>query len=153
VCLVEKRNGRLGFPKGRAESSDASALKTAQREWLEETVLQTEGLSGLAQERVFVDGWGCHYFFAEWTDDLQGGTEPRIVTSWEVEDDPLDNDPIVRAYWMPYQEALNHHMLSQERKQILRLALQGGMTRNGSSVGVDAALEQGKQSNRRWRGL
>jgi len=120
VCLVEKRNGQLGFPKGRAESCDSSAMQTAFREWREEAMLSIEELQGLHETRVFVDSWGCHYFFAEYV----GRCNEEGSESWEVKDDPLDKDPIVRAHWMLCPQALSHHMLSKARKDILRIALQ-----------------------------
>ena len=71
MCLVEKRNGQLGFPKGRADASDADAESTALREWKEETMLPADTLQALSHDRCFVDRWGCHYFFTEWTEGLQ----------------------------------------------------------------------------------
>lgn len=121
VCLVEKRNGQLGFPKGRADIGDPSAMATALREWQEEAMLSIEELDGLSDGRVFIDCWGCHYFFAEW----RGKYDSEFSRStWDVKDDPLDRDPVIRAHWMPCQEALWHPHLGRERKDLLRTALQ-----------------------------
>jgi 8-oxo-dGTP pyrophosphatase MutT (NUDIX family) len=141
VCLVEKRNGRLGFPKGRAEHPDASPLQTAQREWCEESMLPVENLS-ISEEDPFVDGWGCHYFFAEWRYG-----EWTSDSTWDVLDDPLDPDPIVRAHWMSCQAALAHEMLSRERKEILRRACRI----DGSVHNISNKLESGVSASRRWK--
>ena len=95
-------------------------MQTASREWQEEAMLSTKELRGLHETRVFVDSWGVHYFFAEYV----GRSNEEGSESWEVKDDPLDKDPIVRAHWMLCPQALSHHMLSKARKDILRIALQ-----------------------------
>eukprot|EP00928_Gymnodinium_smaydae_P044502 TRINITY_DN29683_c0_g1_i1.p1 TRINITY_DN29683_c0_g1~~TRINITY_DN29683_c0_g1_i1.p1 ORF type:complete len:400 (-),score=54.86 TRINITY_DN29683_c0_g1_i1:137-1336(-) len=126
VCLVEKKTGALGFPKGRGEWSDKSPLDNAVREWREETNLSGEPLSWLNGREPFVDEWQqgqrkmtCHYFFAEWvTSDAPEGDK-----SWLVLDDPADPDPVVCAHWMSVAKALAHEQLHRSRKNILRQAL------------------------------
>ena len=45
--------------------------------------------------------------------------------SWDIDDDPYDKDPIIKAYWMPTDLALSHRRLSSDGKAILRYALSG----------------------------
>lgn len=155
ICLVQKRNGRLGFPKGRAEHPDDSPLATAYREWSEESMLPREHLS-LLELQPLVDGWGCHYFFAEW--ETHGyALELDETQTWEVQDDPLDNDPIVCAHWMPCRQALAHEMLSQDRKHILRQALQVLPLTENSTTNCKSnddeinTVPASKKQSQRWR--
>ena len=116
ICIVEKRDGTLSFPKGAVESSDTSLLGTALREWAEETNLTVARLHGLCADRFVEDRW-CRYFVAQWR------TLGHEVASWHTEDDTYDRDPVVRASWMKYEEALHHPELNKKRKEMLRLAL------------------------------
>jgi len=130
VCLVEKYDGQLGFPKGGAEEAeefmpDGGHMATAMREWQEETNLQTEGLTLMdARAGLHVDKFNCHYFMAKWDPTwlpaLPAGfiqpffhPEMGVGTSWEITDDP----EIVRAHWMDCSTALAR--LSRTRGQIL----------------------------------
>jgi len=130
VCLVEKYDGQLGFPKGGAEEAeefmpDGGHMATAMREWQEETNLQTEGLTLMdARAGLHVDKFNCHYFMAKWDPTwlpalpaafIQPFFHPEmgVGTSWEITDDP----EIVRAHWMDCSTALAR--LSRTRGQIL----------------------------------
>ena len=134
VCLVEKYDGQLGFPKGGAEEAeefmpDGGHMATAMREWQEETNLPTEGLTLMdARAGLHVDKFNCHYFMAKWDPTklpaLPAGfiqpfchPEAGVRTSWGITDDPHDRDPIVRAHWMECSAALAR--LSRTRRQIL----------------------------------
>lgn len=121
VCIVEKRNGFLGFPKGRAESVDQVAQDTAFREWREETGLAVDHLTDLVDERSTVDKHGCRYYFAEW---LHSERVAGLPLTWLVQDDPSDPDPIVSAHWMACRDVLQNSMLSRERQCSLRQAMQ-----------------------------
>ena len=127
VCLVSKRNGQLGFPKGSGEIGDRSALGTAKREWREETNLADSYFRWLDDSQPLVDKWGCSYFVAEWhAPDGEPGDELERYNedgSWDVADDPDDPDPVVRACWMPVATALGRWRFSDERKHLLRQAL------------------------------
>jgi len=121
VCIVEKANGKLGFPKGGAEAQDASVLATALREWREETNFPSDVLHGLSEDVQVVDSWGVKYFPAMCVIDNEA--EPGVPVRWLVQDQADDPDPIVWAQWMPCSEALKHPMLSRERKLVLQQAM------------------------------
>ena len=127
VCLVSKRNGQLGFPKGRREIGDRSALGNAKREWREETNLADSYFRWVDDSQPLVDKWGCSYFVAEWhAPDGQPGDEIERYNedgSWDVADDPDDPDPVVRACWMPVATARQHRRFSGARKDLLQQAL------------------------------
>mmetsp|Transcript_28886 Transcript_28886/g.87061 ORF Transcript_28886/g.87061 Transcript_28886/m.87061 type:complete len:395 (-) Transcript_28886:96-1280(-) len=120
VCLVEKRDGRLGFPKGVARLGETSPLQTALRKWREDTGLSADGLDGLGLDEscAIADAWGCRHLIAAWSSvELAGGAE-RVET-WQVEAGPLNSDPVVRAYWMDVGLALAHSRLLRDRRELL----------------------------------
>ena len=133
VCLVQKANGQLGFPKGGAEPSETSMLccgqmTTAMREWQVETNPPTEGFTLMdAPAGVHVDQYNCHYFMAKWDrtklpplpGDIQPANVAGVMTSWKITDVPRDRDTIVETHWMECQEALAHPRLSDSRRHIL----------------------------------
>jgi 8-oxo-dGTP pyrophosphatase MutT (NUDIX family) len=83
VCLVDN-DRTLGFPKGRAERGDTSALCTALREWTEETGLPTVQLQ-MEVEPLIHDGphGQVHYFAGQWDECLS-------PSAWLVKDDVAD---------------------------------------------------------------
>ena len=67
VCIVEKRDGSLGFPIGTAEPGDVDQWHTATREWLRGTELPIEPLGPKVEpEHAIVDSWTCYYFVVKW---------------------------------------------------------------------------------------
>jgi len=120
ALVVNGKKGALSFPKGRREKQE-SALENGLREWREETGLPQEFLS-FYDGVVLVDaGFGCHYYLAMWTKQVQPG-EPA---SWAPPcEDPTDNDPIIRAQWLPLGMLLKHSNLSHARKLLLKLGAQ-----------------------------
>jgi len=79
VCLVEKRNGHLSFPKGsigRGEGVRASAL----REWLEEAGLDLDRLALLQDAFVDDPKFGCRYLFAVCRAATPGGASRTRVS-------------------------------------------------------------------------
>eukprot|EP00927_Polykrikos_kofoidii_P077173 TRINITY_DN74143_c0_g1_i1.p1 TRINITY_DN74143_c0_g1~~TRINITY_DN74143_c0_g1_i1.p1 ORF type:complete len:545 (+),score=68.61 TRINITY_DN74143_c0_g1_i1:50-1684(+) len=141
VCLVEKRDGSMGFPKGRGEMCDGGPLQNAMREWREETNLSDEPLEVISEGNPIVDDHGCRYYVASWrerpltpamavpnteAEDLLGEPQLSAMTEaiWAVQDDPLDPDPIVNAYWISVSRAFRLPRLSYARKNLLRAAHQ-----------------------------
>mmetsp|Transcript_30315 Transcript_30315/g.55320 ORF Transcript_30315/g.55320 Transcript_30315/m.55320 type:complete len:425 (-) Transcript_30315:61-1335(-) len=161
VCLVEKANGKLGFPKGGAEAQDTSVLETALREWREETNYSSEVLDGLSEDIQVVDSWGIKYFPAVCVVDDKA-IEP-CQARWRVQDQAEDPDPIVWAQWMSCREALKHPMLSRERKQVLQqaMAILRKSPQPASAAAVDAIdkidpagtadAEEAAPRRRRWQ--
>ena len=116
VCLIDN-DKTIGFPKGRAELGDASALGTALREWTEETGLLTTHLQVEAEPVVHSGPHGeVHYFAGLWDEIMS-------PTAWRVKDDPLDKSPITFAYWLPHDEVFQLQRLPAYRQEILRTAL------------------------------
>ncbi|CAE8680116.1 unnamed protein product, partial [Polarella glacialis] len=110
VCLVEKRDGCLGFPKGGAEAEDTCALDTALREWREESNLPEDSLTVVQGSDPIVEGGKCHYFVAAWASESQplGSAHGGAASCWRVQDDPTDPNPIVLAHWLPLPQAMLH---------------------------------------------
>ena len=148
VCLVSKRNGQLGFPKGSGEIGDRSALGTAKREWREETNLADSYFRWLDDSQPLVDKRGCSYFVAEWhAPDGEPGDELERYNedgSWNVADDPDDPDPVVRACWMPVATALQHRRCEEASPPAgvgasLRAVVLGPRSSDASSIGQKSA--------------
>ena len=117
VLLVNKADGKLGFPKGAANPGE-SAVDTAWREWWEETSLpwsSTYMLSGF----VLLDQWTVHYFVATWQGEVASDVPWRPVT-----EDFRDDDPVVQAQWVRLTDAFRSPSwkLSDERKELLTRA-------------------------------
>eukprot|EP00929_Paragymnodinium_shiwhaense_P064388 TRINITY_DN32239_c0_g1_i1.p1 TRINITY_DN32239_c0_g1~~TRINITY_DN32239_c0_g1_i1.p1 ORF type:complete len:463 (-),score=58.34 TRINITY_DN32239_c0_g1_i1:11-1399(-) len=133
VCLVEKGSGALGFPKGKAEPEDRCPLDNARREWQEETNLELEPSLRLVRREPLIDSWFTLYFVATWNGrslDHAEAAGHKLTDHglgeevWAVKDDPLDNDPILRAYWLTVEHAMQHPDLSQPRRELLERAMQ-----------------------------
>ena len=116
VCLVDN-DKTLGFPKGRAERGDTSALCTALRDWTEETGLPTIPLQ-MDVEPFTHDGphGEAHYFAGLW-DELE------VPAAWLVKDDLQDKSPITHAYWLPLAEAFQLQRFPGFRHCLLHRAL------------------------------
>ena len=114
VCIVEKLNGRLSFPKGGKKSRDGSAVANARREWEEETNYDASHL-WIDPDPIIDSQWQCHFFVARCT------LRDNAPKSWSISDDPADDDPIVAAHWMPVRTAGN--LLSRLNKALLSQAM------------------------------
>ena len=107
----------LGFPKGRAERGDTSALGTALREWTEETGLLNTHLQIEVEPLVHSGPHGeVHYFAGLWD-------EPLSPSAWRVKDDPNDKSPITHAYWLPIADVFQLQRFPAYRHDLLRSAL------------------------------
>ena len=116
VCLVDN-DKTLGFPKGRAEREDTSALCTALREWTEETGLLTTHLQIECEPLVHSGPHGeVHYFAGLWDEIVS-------PSAWRVHDDPHDNSPITHAFGLPLDEVFHLQRLPAYRHELLRSAL------------------------------
>eukprot|EP00933_Yihiella_yeosuensis_P039921 TRINITY_DN3409_c0_g1_i1.p1 TRINITY_DN3409_c0_g1~~TRINITY_DN3409_c0_g1_i1.p1 ORF type:complete len:474 (-),score=72.21 TRINITY_DN3409_c0_g1_i1:234-1655(-) len=161
VCLVEKRDGRLGFPKGGGETEDATALACALREWREESNLPDSKLQIVDDKRPIIDS-RCHYFLARWVGkatapDSSDGESQSCASSnavtWNVKDDPADKNPIVLAHWLPLEDAVIHPRLSERRQGLLQQALsQLSEFQLGGQLAVDEEAATAKAPvRRRWQ--
>lgn len=156
VCLVEKRDGRLGFPKGSAEPTDTSAQVTALREWVEETNLPASVVCLKEDCSPISDGRSCLYFVASANlhslQDNTHGPQSSQPVLWQVKDDDCDPNPIVLAQWIPVQQALKHERLNEARRIILRSAVQLLQTTRPSTIRADLRPSTGPKT-RRWKSL
>ena len=116
VCLVDNDKS-LGFPKGRAEQEDTSALSTALREWTEETGLPTIHLQMESEPLVHSGPHGDIHYFAGWWDKA---AEP---SAWRVRDDLHDTSPITHAFWLPLHDVSQLQRFPAYRLELLRSAL------------------------------
>jgi 8-oxo-dGTP pyrophosphatase MutT (NUDIX family) len=107
----------LGFPKGRAEREDSSALCTALREWTEETGLLTIHLQMETEPVVQSGPHGDVHYFTGWRDQC---VEP---SAWKVQDDPHDLAPVSHAFWLPLREVSQLQRFPKYRLELLRKAL------------------------------
>eukprot|EP00929_Paragymnodinium_shiwhaense_P002852 TRINITY_DN103167_c0_g1_i1.p1 TRINITY_DN103167_c0_g1~~TRINITY_DN103167_c0_g1_i1.p1 ORF type:complete len:505 (-),score=60.16 TRINITY_DN103167_c0_g1_i1:212-1726(-) len=132
VCLVEKRNLKLGFPKGKRETFDKDGMDNCKREWREETNLPDTDVVWLNESLPKRDAPNKLYFVGCWQGDLLphavdsgGALQNRGLGEkvWDVEDDPGDPDPIIRAYWLSVEAAMTSPSLSQERRILLQDAV------------------------------
>ena len=75
VCLVEKRNGRLSFPKGSMGYGER-VREGALREWIEEAGIDVDRLALLQDAFVDDPKFGCRYLFAVCRTATPGAGEP-----------------------------------------------------------------------------
>ena len=124
VLVVNKRDRKLGFPKGGAEGEE-DPRSGALREYVEETSLPAEALS-ILEGVVLVDIWRCHYYVANSTvpdKEPEAGT-PGCKRGWKpVAEDPTDRNPVVFVQWKSVNDTLQDDMMSGARKKLLRAAL------------------------------
>lgn len=116
VCLVEKRDGCLGFPKGAAQDGDSSPMATARRKWQEETGMPLEALV-CDEGQNFDDIWGCHHFVGDYV-----SSGHRLFNTCGQVREQSKTDFAIRVHWMSCEDALSHPQLSQDRRNILRQA-------------------------------
>lgn len=129
VCLVEKANGKRGFPKGGREAGE-TVQENAIREWVEETGIAPARLSiqsGIHLDEAHI---GCRYLVAMCappsTDITAVDSMPgKAAVSWSPPlEDPTDPDPIVKASWVPLQRALRGDAgLAKPRLELLQQAV------------------------------
>lgn len=111
VCVVQKANGKCGFPKG-GRGSGETILDGARREWLEETGIPLARL--VLQPGAYIDDafLGVRYLIASCAPANAASDDPdtcdrALGSSWvPPNEDPSDPDPIVKARWVPLSEAL-----------------------------------------------
>mmetsp|Transcript_66188 Transcript_66188/g.191814 ORF Transcript_66188/g.191814 Transcript_66188/m.191814 type:complete len:497 (-) Transcript_66188:45-1535(-) len=120
VLLVNTKKFVLGFPKGGRKGGE-SVLENALREWHEETGLPGHCLDFYENVVLVETYFGTHYFVAKWT--RQQTLEEAIAWA-PPNEDPTDNDPVIKAQWMPVIEAAKHPKLHDDRRALLRVALQ-----------------------------
>jgi 8-oxo-dGTP pyrophosphatase MutT (NUDIX family) len=130
VLVVNKRDGKLGFPKGGAEGEE-DPRSSALREYVEETSLPAKDLS-ICEGVVLIDIWRCHYYVAEdptlyyystvsnsTVPEPEAGT-PGCKRGWKpVAEDPADRNPVVFVQWKEVSDVLEDDMMSSARKKLL----------------------------------
>jgi len=150
VCLVEKRNGRLGFPKGSMgyESVKVGAL----REWIEEAGLNVDRLALLQDAFVDDPKFGCRYLFAVCRTAAPGAGEPdESRENWAPPfEDQRDSDPIIRAPWVRVDRVLRreaptgcHRALGSFGVHMLECALAENVARYLATVEAPEAIDEG----------
>jgi len=144
VCVVEKVDGKKGFPKGgRNTRKGESVLCAARREWQEETGILAARLQLCQGFSVDDDYIGCRYLVAACQNaSLGGGQADDGTLAWAPPcEDPEDPDPIVKVQWLPVDGFIKGRLrLSKSRWRVLDCAiahLVGGVVvehagRNGS---------------------
>lgn len=112
VCVVEKANGKCGFPKG-GRSSGETVWDGAHREWLEETGIPLARLQVQPKDHIDDAFLGVRYLIASCAPADAASKDPDACggapgSSWAPpNEDPSDPDPIVRARWAPLSEVLH----------------------------------------------
>jgi len=126
VCLVEREDGSLGFPKGVSLAGECSLMETALRKWREDTGLPIGGLCGLDEDSAVADAIGCQYLLADWADTrsmIDAIPAPNgNGESWQLRARQNVWDPVVRAHWMDCEAAASHSQFSRERRELLAKA-------------------------------
>lgn len=128
VCLVQKRRGQQGFPKG-GRLAGESVLAAALREWREECGIPVERLRLLPGEHADEAAIGVRYLVALClppSGDAPGPEPPgEGEASWPPpSEDPEDPDPVVLASWVALGRALGGGArLSPPRVELLRQAV------------------------------
>lgn len=129
VCIVEKADGKMSFPKGGRKPGEA-VLQGALREWREECGIDPRRLQlspGMHLDEAFI---GVRYLVAGCLHaSAAGGLGPDPShpgeASWAPPcEDPTDRDPIVKASWISVDRLLQgNSRLGRERKDHLRRAV------------------------------
>lgn len=109
VCLVEKRSGKRGFPKGGLKTEmEETVLRGARREFHEETGIPLGRLDLVPWVVVDCDYLGVRYLVS-WCSPANAGDPDDGCSAWAPPaEDPNDDDPIVRASWNSCNEILAH---------------------------------------------
>ena len=126
---------------GRKPVDEKDLMGTALREWEEETDLCSSTLCVLPDLEVNRDSvTACterlgprirvFYYVASYAPDgvdniINAGNDGGVVQSWQPRsEDPDDEDPIVKAYWVRVDAALlGHFKLTQNRSRLVMHAL------------------------------
>ena len=130
VLVVNKRDGKLGFPKGGAKDEEDPRC-CALREYGEETSMPSRFIS-ILEGVVLIDIWRCHYYVAEdptlyyystvsnsTVPEPEAGT-PGCKRGWKpVREDPADRNPVVFVQWKEVSDVLEDDMMSSARKKLL----------------------------------
>jgi len=128
VCMVEKRDGRQGFPKGGRQVGEL-VLVNALREWREECGIPAERLQLLPEAHMDEATTGVRYLVALCLPASGGtpGPDPPCAgeASWAPPlEDASDPDPIVLARWVAVDRVLSGDgRISRERRLLLRQAV------------------------------
>lgn len=166
ACIVEKANGKCGFPKGGRDSGE-SIWDGALREWDEETGIPSARLAVQPGEHIDDAFLGVRYLIARCSlaDPASADPDAMLKTdglTWAPpNEDPSDRDPIVKAHWVPVSKVFrNGAGLRKEHVEYVRRAAQvhlvdahaGGQ----AAVPAEASRTQGGESAgrppRRWGG-
>lgn len=128
VCLVNRRNGALNFPRSSRKDQE-SAFQCAFREWRKN--ISSPGTERHVSKRILIDadvGW--HYFIVEcdWSENA-----PEVV--WAPECDILESNPVVQAQWIAVSRALEHPNFTSKRKAMLMHALDYSAEANQEELG------------------
>lgn len=120
TCLVEKRNGRLGFPKGLSLADEKSCQATVLQKWQEDVKLHCEKLHLDAE--MLTDAAGCCYAVAEC--DYAAATLRDVASlckTWTAKSssEGTGADGVVAAHWMLLEEALVHPQLPHDSRELL----------------------------------
>ena len=123
---MNKADGKLGFPKGKYNhEKDWTHKDTVCREWEEEAGLRPSPL--IFHGPPIEDSAGILYYPCLWDAPMQAGPVADAFTrykggaAWDVLE--YDDDPIVRAMWLPVEVALKERNFANQRKTILQPAL------------------------------
>jgi 8-oxo-dGTP pyrophosphatase MutT (NUDIX family) len=123
VCVGEKRNGKISFPKGRRASHWETILECSKREWDEEAGISLARLFPIQGGYVDDATLGVRYLVAICRNAVPGGGEPdaRCLDWTPPREDAHDRDPIVKAHWIPVKDYCKG--LTLARRVLLRNAL------------------------------
>ena len=136
VCICEKRNGAMSFPKGGMNVSEG-VLLGALREWCQETGVAPQRLQLLRGISLDEPGIGCRYLLARCALPDEASHEPDVgCRAWQPPlEDPDDRDPIIRSSWLPVRAVLARgSALSGHRLQLLRWAVASLSAKGGDFV-------------------
>jgi len=156
VLVVNKRDGKLGFPKGGAEGEE-DPRSSALREYVEETSLPAKDLS-ICEGVVLIDIWRCHYYVAEdptlyYYSRVRNTTVPEPEAGmpgskrgWKpVAEDPADRNPVVFVQWKKVSDVLEDDMMSSARKKLLCAALDLWTSAGPQELGLRNQQQQAAQ--------
>merc|ERR1712008_147675 len=106
TCLVETRDGRIGFPKGLSLAGEKSSEETALRKWQEDVALPCWKLRVDAE--MLADAEGCFYAVVE----CDSSVFDLNCKTWTVENsnEGPDADQVAVVHWMILEEA-NRNLL------------------------------------------
>ena len=160
VCVVQKRDGKLSFPKGGMKSGE-KVPTAATREWIEEVGINPARL--IIDMSTWVDDGtiGVRYLVGTCDEIGNDRSEPdqpspdlRYVMWTPPHEDPDDPDPIMKAMWIPLDRILrNDTALSSARVNQVRQAYDhvrladGGLADEEYETEIGSFWEQGLVSH------